>query len=469
MENFDLFLGRFHPLVVHLPIGFLLLAIIFGFLIRKPRYFNLRPAFNLTLLLGTISAFIAVVLGFLLAGAGGYDESALGWHKWMGIFLFVISFLLYAGNVWLKIIRPKDIRKANVVLLPSLMILVIITGHLGGNLTHGSTYLTEYAPQFVKKLAGHHSKGIQPVAVTNIDSAVVFRDLVYPVLEEKCQGCHNQEKRKGDLTLTAFTDIMAGGESGNAIIPGKADESEMIRRILLPANHEDVMPPDGKKPLTEDEIALLHWWVQSGAEEHQKMADLMPDKEISAIVENVAGISKMNEEVLSDPGPIDPVLLKDLQNLGFQVKPVAQESNWYEVDFSLSKESFSSDHMNALQKASKNILWLYLNNSNLKDDDLKGIDELQYIEKLRLDNNPVTDRSVEYLSAVPGLKYLNLYATNITNSSLQYLAKLPDLQKLYLWQTKVDPGAVALLEDNDCEVVFGNELKLVEQSEPSQE
>ena len=462
MENFDLFLGRFHPLVVHLPIGFLILAIIFGFLIRRQKYANLKPAFNLILLFGTVSAFIAVVLGFLLAGSGGYDQAALGWHKWMGILMFLFSLILYAGNVWFKIILPKDIRQINLVLMPALLVLIMVTGHLGGNLTHGSTYLTEYAPQFIKKVAGHPSNEIKPVPVINIDSAVVFRDLVYPVLEAKCQNCHNMEKKKGELVLLAHADIVKGGESGNTVVPGNVEESELIKRIILPADHDDVMPPDGKTPLTENEIMLLKWWVETGAEEHSKVARLTIGPEMLAVVESVAGIHKQEDEKIPDPDPLNAGLIADLKNLGFLVKPVAQESNWYEIDFSMAKGSFSPEHMKALQKASENILWLYLNNSDLGDSDLKGIDQLKFLEKLRLDQNPVTDQSIQYLSSLTGLKYLNLYATNIGNASIEHLSKLPRLKKLYLWQTKVDPEAVALLEEKECEVIFGNQLDLVQ-------
>ena len=462
MENFDLFLGRFHPLLVHLPIGFLIIAGIFGWLSSIEKYANLKSAYQLSLLLGAISAVLAIILGFLLEGSGDYDAEALGWHKWMGIALAVIAIALYFINV-----KPfkLSINRANQVAIPLMLVLLVFTGHFGGNLTHGSQYLTEYAPGFIKTVAGIKPKGPQPQPVINLDSAVVFRDLVLPVLQAKCESCHSEEKKKGSLMLTTHPAIMTGGKSGNTIIAGNVEQSELIKRIILPADHEDVMPPEGKTPLTEEEIALLQWWIKSGAGASEQVAMLAPDSIAMATLAAITGKKAMVAEnkdggLPAEPEPLVEADLVALKALGFQVKSVAQKSNWYEADFSLAKQEFTNEHMQALQKVSGNLLHLYLNNSDLSNEHLNGIEQLSHLTKLRLDNNAITDATVQRLSGLEHLHYLNLYGTKVSGQCLASLEKIPALRKVYLWQTGVQEADLALLTRKDLEVVMGMELRI---------
>jgi len=460
MENFDLFLGRFHPLVVHLPIGFLILAAVFGLMSLKEKYANLKSAYHLSLLLGAISSVVAVILGFLLAGSGGYNENALGWHKWMGIGVAVLAIGLYLINR-----KPLNLSfNINKALIPLMLIVLTVAGHLGGNLTHGSQYLTEHAPQFIKTIAGAEPQGPQPQPVTNLDSAVVFRDLVLPVIQAKCKSCHGEEKQKGELVLTTHPAIMVGGKSGNTIIAGNVDESELIKRVLLPEDHEDVMPPEGKTPLTEEEIALLEWWVKSGATDSAQVADLAPDSMAMVTLASVTGkkvdTDKKQDVMPPDPGPLAEVDLEALEKLGFMVKALAQNSNWYEADFSLAKQEFTSEHMQALQNAAGNLLHLYLNNAELTDEHLNGIGELKNLTKLRLDNNMITDATVQRLAGLENLYYLNLYGTDVSAQCLSSLDKIPTLRKVYLWQTGIQEADLAVLTRKDLEVVMGMELKI---------
>jgi uncharacterized membrane protein len=165
-----LFLGRFHPLIVHLPIGFLLLAaILFVFSFLK-KYAFLRSALPIILFFGAISAVAAAVLGWLLATEGGYQESTLAWHQWMGISVAVVA---VAAWVWISGL-PQRYFKRNVeearvspeaatahilsqkkevgIVMLSLFVLITITGHLGGNLTHGDQYLFTHAPSAIQAI-----------------------------------------------------------------------------------------------------------------------------------------------------------------------------------------------------------------------------------------------------------------------------------------------------------------------------
>ena len=80
-----------------------------------------------------------------------------------------------------------------------------------------------------------------------------------------CTGCHNPEDREGDLSLATFSDVAQGLESGPLVLPGQPESSRLIR--VLTGAAEPQMPPedeDNKAP-TEQEIAVLRAWIESGA------------------------------------------------------------------------------------------------------------------------------------------------------------------------------------------------------------
>ena len=97
--------------------------------------------------------------------------------------------------------------------------------------------------------------------VTEIDSADIFLDMVLPMMENKCVSCHNDGKKKGGLKLDTYANMMKGGESGDVIVVGNANESELYNRITLPEDHDDFMPSEGKRPLTDTEVELIEWWI----------------------------------------------------------------------------------------------------------------------------------------------------------------------------------------------------------------
>jgi len=93
------------------------------------------------------------------------------------------------------------------------------------------------------------------------ESLVFFENEVRPLLVQRCVKCHGPKKSESNLRLDALTSAIKGGDSGPAIVPGKAGESLIIKAV----RHEGElkMPPDEK--LADREIAALVNWIQSGA------------------------------------------------------------------------------------------------------------------------------------------------------------------------------------------------------------
>ena len=90
------FIGHFHPLLVHLPIGILLMGLLLQWLSRKEKYRQLQAAVPVTLLAGSVSALASCITGYLLSINDDYDKDLVSWHMWMGIGVALVSLLLYA-------------------------------------------------------------------------------------------------------------------------------------------------------------------------------------------------------------------------------------------------------------------------------------------------------------------------------------------------------------------------------------
>lgn len=87
---------------------------------------------------------------------------------------------------------------------------------------------------------------------------------VQPILEANCVSCHNPEKTKGKLQIHTAEAMMKGGGSGPVIVPGKPEESEFYKRVILEKGHDDIMPPEGE-PLSAEQADVLKQWIAAGA------------------------------------------------------------------------------------------------------------------------------------------------------------------------------------------------------------
>lgn len=91
-----------------------------------------------------------------------------------------------------------------------------------------------------------------------------FHMQVRPILEASCIECHGIEKQKGDLRLDTLANLLKGGDSGPAIVPGNIDESILLERIFLPADDDEIMPPENG-PLSSNQQDILKRWIITGA------------------------------------------------------------------------------------------------------------------------------------------------------------------------------------------------------------
>ena len=180
VSDIVLFFGRFHPLILHLPIGFLAIAFLLEVLSRFKRFESYQPAVEIALLLGAGSAVVAAILGYMLAQGGGYNEELLTLHQWLGIGVAVASVLSFILLRQARSGRPA-MDKAYVGVFSVTVLVLMGAGHYGGSLTHGSDYLTQYMPNPLRTLAGLPPKESKEIKkITNLEEAVVYTDIIHP-------------------------------------------------------------------------------------------------------------------------------------------------------------------------------------------------------------------------------------------------------------------------------------------------
>ena len=89
-----------------------------------------------------------------------------------------------------------------------------------------------------------------------------FAHDIVPVLRKHCGQCHTGDKKQGGFSMNTRDLLLAGGEAGRAVVPGKSTQSELIRR-LTSNDPNKMMPPEGDR-VPQDKIALLSAWIDAG-------------------------------------------------------------------------------------------------------------------------------------------------------------------------------------------------------------
>lgn len=428
------FVGHFHPLLVHLPIGILLTAIFLQWLSGRESYRSYAYVVPVVLLMGVVAAFLSCITGWLLSLTDDYDHDLVSWHMWMGISVAFVSLLLYA-----KTVNPRfGINRKLLTLI--LLTLIIVTGHLGGSLTHGSDYLT-------KPLADIFGKDTIANAVIkplpNVQEAYAYSNVVQPILQNKCYSCHGKNKQKGKLRMDDSLLLMKGGKDGKVILTGNAKESDLIKRLLLPVDNEDHMPPKEKPQPSENQIALLEWWISQGAVFGKKVKDVIQPEKIISVLLALQKTTVIEKEAFDIPaGPVvkaDANVLEKLKSRGIVALPVAQNSNYLQVNF-ITDSLISSKDLQLLLAVKKQLIWLKLGHTNISDGAITLIGQLVNLTRLNLEHTPISDNGLHALQSLVHLQYLNLVGTAVTLQGVLALKNLQSLQSLYLYQTKINSG-----------------------------
>jgi uncharacterized membrane protein len=467
------FLGRFHPVVLHLPIGMLLLVLI----LETGRLFSKEKAASSTLVplfFAAASAVVAVLLGFVLyySMPGDYGTELAVRHLNGGILFACVTIAAFIVKVWVDASAGRGVWLYRGLLLASSAIMGLAS-HDGASLTHGEDYLTKYAPDPVRKAIGLPVKdggdagdGAKP-AVKAPEQQVVYTDLIVPILEQKCYSCHNAEKQKGKYRMDDYELLVKGGKEGDGIVHGDSADSNVMVRIELPEDDDEHMPPEGKKDLEAHEVVLVKWWIDAGASKDAKLAELEASDEVKAAIsklvppevlasQQAAAAESVKEESAkreSVKAEVERLREEFPAALNFE----SQTSGGVTFTAVSMRKDFGDEQLAMLGPVLPAMVTLDLSASTVSDQGVKLLATAGELRTLRLSETTVTDAAIDALVKLPKLESLNLYGTQVTNAGVLKLAALPNLKKLYLWQTRVDEAGIKALKEKlpGCEIVTG--------------
>jgi uncharacterized membrane protein len=428
-------IGHLHPVVVHLPIGFLALAILFELLSYFKKFEQLKIAIPITLLVGFITAVFSCIFGYLLSIGGEYEFSKINNHKIAGITLAVASGLLFISTTTVvkKIFSiPRLIFSSLCVVV---LLIMIYTGHQGGSLTHGSDYLSiKLIDEPIRK---------KPISVAE---ALLFEEVVQPILIQRCGQCHREGKMKGQFSVQTLETLLKGGKTRAAVVAGSLNKSELFNRITLDPSNEKYMPADGKTPLTKAEIEIIQWWIEKGmATKGKKIAELKVSPEIQSKIAVVLGIGNtiaVSETAITENSKINPeipaisntALIDSLRNKGINVRLMLHQPVMLDITIPPGMNASLNTIKPILQSIAKNVIWLNLSDNGLTDNDLDFLSGMTNLEKLRLEKNPITDKIVPQLSGLKHLEAVNLNETNVSEAGIEKLRQVPGIKRVYQWK-----------------------------------
>ncbi|MEL6537022.1 MAG: chitobiase/beta-hexosaminidase C-terminal domain-containing protein [Bacteroidota bacterium] len=416
MTLFCLDIGHFHPLVVHMPIGILYFAGLLHLLGRWQRTNTYHSGLVVALLASVAGCAVSILSGWLLAQGGGYAEVTLFRHRWLGISTGVVALGLLA----MSLRKPVSQNLMSAVFVVALGLLTL-TGHLGGEMTHGKNFL--FPPE------------VEVVQVNEVEEALLYSQVVAPILTAKCVACHSDTKQRGGLNMSSLVALRTGGDSGPVL---GTEQSELLTRIHLPESDELHMPPQGKTQLTEAEVALIAWWLSQEACGECRVNELAQLEEMLPIL----------QAHLDPTGGVEPATEAQLQALrahGIDISSVSESDPLLGLSID-TDQPLGSRTLDALEEVATKVSYLSLNGVPISEDLMEVVAEMSLLEQFLAPNSSLSDENLIYLRDLPKLRVINAYGTQITDAGLAQIADQSSVERLYAWGSQVTRQGITGLQ-----------------------
>lgn len=516
LNDWLLWLGDLHVVVLHIPIGIFALVLtmeILGLL----SFGKFKPQLRFALFMNAITAVVAVVFGYFYFLRGDYGSAPLefelegnrmGMHMWLSILFAAFVILAFISKMWAHHQQKWSPFYPLFIIIAAAS--MTVGAHMGGELVHTDKDLVGD----FEKLRNGEPLGVaadeiekMPV-VTDIPAGerLVYSQIVKPILHGKCWECHadadlnplGKKKIKGRLVMTSVADLLKGGKGGEefpTLIPGDSANSEMMIRVNLDVDEDEFMPT-GKEDephmhLTDGEKKILAWWIDS-----TPLIDEVNDKPLAevagheAILAEVAAFEpvrdamavpsekveekKVIEEVVPEVSLRDKVQEAkaplDQEMPGALTFSSTDSAELFFTSVSQGKD-FSDEDLAKLAPVAEAVVDLDVKKTAVSDKGMETVATMLNLRKLMLNETKVTDAGVKTIAVLPNLESLSLFGTAVTDKGIVELAKASSLKKVYLSNTKVTPaGADALAKSlPEAKIEFTVPEPPKPQEEPKQE
>lgn len=422
LDDFLILLGRFHPLFVHLPIGFIILGILVELNKKKLGWSN--EALKFIFFWASVTGVFSIITGFLQYQNGGYLWETIQFHFIAGVLTTILSFTFYLKlieNSIFKLIPRKLFTIANPVIL-------IITGHLGGNITHGEEHLIEP----INNLVGVGEKETLTFNYyEDFKEKPLYSSVIQPIIDQKCVKCHNSKKSNGKLKMHNSKELMKGGKNGSIINYDTPEMSEMYIRIHLPKEEKKHMPPKSGKQLTRQEISLISKWIKNGSSFEKSVIDFKLEENL---IDYFFDTEKPFFPLIKVSAP-DNESIEKIRKNKILINPINKNSNFLKVSI-INNLDFKNEDISLLSDIAKNIVSLDLSNSMITDFIFSKLKFFTNLTVLKLNNTTITGEKINQLIELKNLKRIYLVNTNFKDEYINILAEFTNIQKVYLYNEK---------------------------------
>lgn len=422
-------IGKWHLLILHFPIA--LLFVLPALELWHPEATASRPV----LLIANIAAggtWLATALGILHGHFNGFSGTDVDDHSLLGIVATI-----EAGVAWALIGLG---RRTRITLQCIAALGVAVAAHVGGEMVHDEGFLTEPSKPSVKEVTNlENMKGFSLIpsanAATPDERRQAYEQAVRPILEAHCTACHDAKKSKGKLRLDSIEAIEKGGSEGVGLVWGKSSESRIVQRATLPRSDEESMPPEPKKMLTAEQVAVIKGWIDG------KAVSAVAAPKVTTTVKAYPNQSFSKNDNVSEQADS---LVKKL-GVTANLRAVENDAGMIITTHAIVAQ-FGDKQLSTLAESAGDIAEMDLSRTRITDAGSTAIARFKKLEVLAVSETKVGDGFVKAAASLPHLRRLILRGTQVTDMGLMALSKSPELQVVYVAQTSCTAGGIAALQ-----------------------
>lgn len=420
--------GRFHPLILHLPIGILAALALCEVRSIATNRSTSRILFAYLSGWTCLFAIVSALTGLLLARSEDMTDT-LELHRNLGIAVAVSSLILaIQAHARQEPIPARGFGPERFWLALTLGLLVP-AGHLGATLTHGADFLFDPL----------RTKPTEQATANAITYATIE-----PLLAKYCVECHGAERKKGGLQLHTPEAIQKGGRHGAVLVVGDAKASKLVDLMRTPLEYDQHMPPDDEPQPTAGEIDLIAAWVNAGAPfDGAKNGD--------SVGPNASPVAAID----SSASPPNTDAIQTLRDRLVHVEATSEGASTLIVDFaSIAERITDEDVASLLTPLADHIADLSLARTKITDSSLARVAKFAHLERLDLRGTKITPQGFASLAKHPSLDEIVLALTSLDDSVAPTLESLPKLRRVHCWRSGITDYALDALRRSRPEVLF---------------
>lgn len=428
-------LGKMHPLLLHFPIVLGIIIVVYFFCFQKNR---LPLAIEkLALASNALLTTIVALFGILLATQDSYDSNLILWHKWGGVAIALISWLL------IYLVETKNALKKITAFL--FFLCIGFFTHKGAQLTHGINAVSFPTIDTVATAA--------PIILDS--NATVYEKAIAPILAQKCVSCHGNEKVKGALKLNTVENILKGGKNGNLLSAANGKEALLFERIHLPLAEEKHMPPDGKLQLTEEEVKILSAWVKAGGDVKTKMNEMAKTDSLYLLANSYKPII--------DKIKTGNTNLPDLSAFNTNyctVNYIYNGSDEIEVTF-FQGSFYTPAALQKLEKIKDKVIRLNMQGMPLTKEDIKLISQFSKLQKLNLNYTKLDLDALEAIKKMKQVQTLAICGIDVSEVSLSKFLQGASFSTIHVWSNNISTMQLQALHTKfpKLSIIIGDNLE----------